>query len=80
MAGQSSSHQGIQELEREREKERERETPVLADFLLFSPFIPLGPTVYGMVLPTFRMGFPPLVNFLWKCTHRYTQRWAALIF
>jgi hypothetical protein len=28
----------------------------------FLPYIPSGPPAYGMVLPTFRIGLPPLVN------------------
>jgi hypothetical protein len=55
MVEQSSSHHGDWEAEREN---------ALADFLLFSSFIPCSLPVYGMVLPTFRAGLPPLVNSL----------------
>jgi hypothetical protein len=39
---------------------------VLLGFLLLPPFIPFGPPEYWMVLPTFKMGLPCLVNLVWK--------------
>jgi hypothetical protein len=81
--------------ERGRERERERESTlgergrkeergrrgeetedVCANWVFpFPPFIPS----YGVVLPTFREGLPPLVNPFWKCPHRHTQRYVLLI-
>jgi hypothetical protein len=42
--------------------------------LSLPPFIPAMPPACRMVLPTVRVGFSSLVNPLWKCPHRYTQR------
>jgi hypothetical protein len=51
----------------------------LSDSLIFTLLFHLGPQPVGMVSPTFRMGLPPLVNPLWKHTHRHTSGCALLI-
>jgi hypothetical protein len=75
--GAKFSPHGSQEVERETEKEIERERECLLPPL--SPFIPSGPPAYGVVPPTFRTGLSHLVNLLWKCPDRYTQKCALLI-
>jgi hypothetical protein len=47
-------------------KQRGRECLPGAGFLLL-PFYSTRSPAYGMVLPTFRVGFLPFNNPLWKC-------------
>jgi hypothetical protein len=53
-----------------------REVMVAFKFALFPPgFIQSGIQAQGMVLHTFRVGFPSSVKLLWKYPPRHTQRY-----
>jgi hypothetical protein len=69
MTEQSSLHHEARRRERERANE----------FSPFHPFMTSRPPACGIETFTFRVGLLPLVNPVWKHSHRHTQRYALLI-